>query len=201
MNFLESHAHQEAQYVKRRPRINQAVDEIVDQPSAATDASDGASGNATDLQMMGTTHKKQSISAIFGLTPATNFGLQSVTQQLEIWEDSMKGFIECESFMMKFPYSSAAGGQRDVDQRRAGIGAPDQMRGSTGGGVGAAAGSQRASEPDQNELYDKFKEYAKKRDMQYQCFPDGKHLNVVTDRKHEKALRIFTQDLQFQGRM
>jgi len=56
--------------------------------------------------MMGTTMKKQSISAIFGLTPASNFGIMSVAQQLEIWEENMKGFTEEESFMIKFPITS-----------------------------------------------------------------------------------------------
>ena len=58
--------------------------------------------------------KKQSISAIFGLTPASNFGIMSVAQQLEIWEENMKGYTEDESFMIKFPITSNQPGSMEA---------------------------------------------------------------------------------------
>ena len=88
MNFLETHAHPEAQYAKVRAKQYQANIEIQNQ----------LQGN----QNLGTTDKKESISAFFGLSKMSQFGLQSVTQQLTIWENSMKGFTERPSLLIKF---------------------------------------------------------------------------------------------------
>ena len=43
----------------------------------------------------------QSISELFGLTPAASHGTRSVLAQLEIWESSMKGYTEQECMIVK----------------------------------------------------------------------------------------------------
>jgi len=57
-----------------------------------------------------------------------------------------------------------------------------------------------AQEQEYSELFEKFKEYAKKNEIKYTAFGKDMHFIVVADRKYEKNLRDFTQDMQFQGR-
>ena len=70
MNFLEAHAHTEAQYIKQRARVNQAINQM--------SSTNNRGKPREDLQMIGQVEKKQSISEIFGLSQYVNQGLYSV---------------------------------------------------------------------------------------------------------------------------
>ena len=105
MNFLETHSHREAQYIKQRSRVNQAMSQFAGKQSKGQQ----------DVQMTGAVEKKQSISEKFGLSSFVNQGLYSVTQQLEIWEESMIGFTETEAMMIKLPYSSQIKNDKQKD--------------------------------------------------------------------------------------
>jgi hypothetical protein len=93
MSFFESHAHPMANYMK------QTKDK-----SEKSTTKDLLSKD--ELLLLGTTLKQKSISSIFGLTPASSQGFLNVGQQLQIWENSMKGFTEHSSFMLEFNWQA-----------------------------------------------------------------------------------------------
>lgn len=75
--------------------------------------SGGTKGQSDIAMISGQAEKKASISEIFELSAYVNQGLYSVSQQLEIWEESMKGYTETEAMMIKLPYTKRGG---DKDQ-------------------------------------------------------------------------------------
>lgn len=59
---------------------------------------------------VGTTSKQDSISKLFNLSSnAQQGGLQSVIQQMKIWECSMKGFTERPSLILEFNSEQGVG--------------------------------------------------------------------------------------------
>mmetsp|Transcript_4470 Transcript_4470/g.6662 ORF Transcript_4470/g.6662 Transcript_4470/m.6662 type:complete len:108 (+) Transcript_4470:1435-1758(+) len=55
---------------------------------------------------LGTVEKQESISSIFGLSKSSTYGLQSVAQQLSIWEEQMKGYKEKPGILLEFSKKS-----------------------------------------------------------------------------------------------
>ena len=126
MDFLKQHAHSETQYEQIRNQNaftgamaahniqseEQAKKKAAQnsQRAARKDLSEeekGGSQNITNNDSkkaisLGVQEQKQSISELFGLSSnAQTAGLQSITQQLQIWENSMKGFNEKPGYMLK----------------------------------------------------------------------------------------------------
>ena len=85
MNFLMDHAHKEMTYVK--------ID------TSAVNSNE----NELDQDLISCKQQPPTISSLFKLSENASTGaLQSIAQQLHIWENAMTGFEERPSTLLKF---------------------------------------------------------------------------------------------------
>ena len=92
MDYLVVHSHNEAKDAKL-----QARKEMVEEQQKGSYHRRKAVGGEEGFKK-----KQETISKIFGLSTDIGYSLKNVSQQLQIWQDHMKGFSEMPARLIEF---------------------------------------------------------------------------------------------------